>query len=196
MNSTSPTPTGLLAKATSLLTDAGYVAVTAKHADWSTQTSRVFEDKYNIVGLVVFPTCHELLASWLKLQESLVHFISRHVMATEGKAWDGYLVLLTPATVPSERIAVESIRYDTARLRKLVATGEELSSDSDVERVLRPLLPMPPSTGVTTSDSILSLLPSLLSEHQIPTQVTEELVAAFTARTSLMEGVHRARRPR
>jgi hypothetical protein len=195
MNSNLPTPTGLLAKASSLLTDAGYVIATAKAPEWSTQTSRVFEDRYNVVGLVVFPTCNELLSSWLKLQESLVQLISRHVMATEGKAWDGYLVLLTPATAPSERLKVDSIRHDTARLRKLVATGEELESDSEVERVLRPLLPMYPVNGVVEADSILSLLPSLLAEHGISTNVTDELVTSFRARTPLMEGIHRAERP-
>ena len=194
MTSTAPTPTGLLAKASSLLTDAGYVAVTAKHADWATQTNRVYEDKYNIVGLVVFSTCNELLSNWVKLQESLVNLISRHVMATEGKAWDGYLVLLTPASAPSERTAIDAIRYDTSRLRKLVATGEELMADADVERVLRPLLPMPPMAGLAAMNSILTLLPALLAEQGIPTKVSEQLITSFTERAPLMEGVHLARR--
>lgn len=194
MTSTAPTPTGLFAKASSLLTDAGYVAVTAKHADWATQNTRVYEDKYNIVGLAVFSTCTELLMAWVKHQESLVNLISRHVMATEGKAWDGYLVLLTPASAPSERAAIDAIRYDTSRLRKLVATGDELSSDADVERVLRPLLPMPVMTGLAAMNSILTLLPALLTEQGIPTQVGQQVVTSFTERTPLMEGVHLARR--
>lgn len=185
--------TGLLAKATALLENCGYTAPQIKTGDWNTATSRLFEDKYGVVGLVVFPTCRDLLDSWIGRQESLVLLMSRYLLASEGKAWDGYLVLLTPASAPSERSTIESIRYDTSRVRKLVATGDELSTDADVERVLRPLMPMTPQTGVTDASSILELVPRLLTTFSIPETVSEELVSAFRTRSPLMDAIHKAR---
>lgn len=185
--------TGLLAKATDLLENCGYTAPQIKTGDWNTATSRLFEDKYGVVGLVVFPTCRELLDSWIGRQESLVLLMSQYLLASEGKAWDGYLVLLTPASAPSERSTIEAIRYDTSRVRKLVATGDELSTDADVERILRPLMPMAPQTGMTDGSSILELVPRLLTTFSIPETVSEEFVAAFRARSPLMDAIHKAR---
>jgi hypothetical protein len=185
--------TGLLAKATDLLESCGYAAPQIETSDWDTATSRLFEDKYGVVGLVVFPTCRELLDSWIDRQQSLVLLMSRFLLTSEGKAWDGYLVLLTPASAPSERSTIEAIRYDTSRVRKLVATGDELSTDADVERVLRPLMPMTPQTGVSDSGSVLELVPRLLTTFSIPDTVSEELVSAFRTRSPLMDAIHKAR---
>lgn len=189
-----PTPTGLLSAAVGVLTDSGYRLVTGKSSDWETASSRLFEDAYSVVGVAVFATCRELLRRWPELQESLVDVISRHVMATEGKAWDGYLALLTPAVAPSERAAIEAIRYDTARLRKLVATGDDLTVETDVERILRPLLPMTAGDGEVGDDAALLLLPTLLADHGIDESVSRSLIEAFTRHTPLMEALHETRR--
>jgi hypothetical protein len=187
------TATGLLAKATAVLGDGGYRLIT-EVSDWASSTSRLFEDAYNIVGVVVFPTCGELLDSWPEQQESLVRLISQHVAANEGKAWDGYLVLLTPGSGPSERERLKAVQYDTTRLRKLVASGDDLASEGDVERVLRSLLPLAAPTVSLQHNSTLLLLPQLLAVEGIPEPITQAVVQAFSEQAPVMERLHEARR--
>jgi len=183
----SVTPTDLIAAATKTLQDGGYRQITARFPDWNNQTARLFEDKYSIVGLVVFETCGELLRTWTDLQGSLVNVISHHVGREESKAWDGYLVLLSPGIAPSEDNGIEAIRYDTRRVRKLVATGDDLRGLTEVERVLRPLLPFAVGSASVGQGTALDLLPKLLSAHNIPEETTKALVEAFRKQASLLE---------
>lgn len=194
MTQSQTTATGLLAKATAELKGGGYSLVSRKGDDWSANNARLFEDEYNIVGVVVFETCAELLASWPDQQEALVRLISHEVAVGEAKAGDGYLVLLTPGRAPSERERLKDVRYDMSRVRKLVATGEELDQDSDVERVLRPLMPLARTAKVPTNGSSLSVLPDLLSEHKIPKAVTQALIDAFQNEKPLMDAIDEARK--
>src|ERR1043166_8123333 len=136
------TPTDLIAASSRVLETGGYKSIRQDYPDWDTTSARLFEDEYNVVGIAVFTTCAELLRSWADLQGSLVDVISRRVGRTESKAWDGYLVLLTPGIAPSGDPDVEEIRRDPTGLRKLVATGDDLTSASDVERLLLLLLPL------------------------------------------------------
>ncbi len=187
------TTTGLLAKATAELKGAGYKVVAGKGEPWGSANSRLFEDACNIVGVVVFETCGELLESWPDQQESLVSVISKDIGAGEAKAGDGYLVLLTPGTAPSERERLRDVRYDMSRVRKLIATGDELDKDADVARVLRPLLPLVSAAERPAGESSLNILPKLLLEHEIPEPITEALVDAFMNDQPLMERLHIAR---
>ena len=170
------TPTNLLAAACESLVAGGYHEVPDKFSEWETFMSRIFEDEYNVVAIVVFDTCEELLQAWPDLQGSLVGTISRHVGKEEMKAWDGYLVLLTPGLAPSHDTEIEAVRYNTTRLRKLVATGDDLSRPADVERVLRPLLPLGQEQARLSHESALDLLPRLLAERGIPELTTRLLV--------------------
>lgn len=186
-------PTDLIAAASEVLTDGGYQRIPARFPQWDTPTSRLFEDEYNIVGIVVFDTCGELLQAWPDLQGSLVEMISRHVGLGESKSWDGYLVLMTPGQAPSESAEVEAVRYNTTRLRKLVATGDELRSPIDVERVLRPLLPFGQERANLSQESALDLLPRLLAEQGIPKETTQIIVDAFREQAPLLERLHKQR---
>jgi hypothetical protein len=186
----SPTPTDLIASATQILNDGGYQQITDGFPDWNTQTARLFEDKYGIVGLVVFETCGELLRTWTDLQGSVVSVISRKIGREESKAWDGYLVLLSTGVAPSEESAIESVRYNTGRVRKLVATGEDLRSPTDIERVLRPLLPLIIERASLGRETALDLLPKLLSVHDIPEDATRTLIKAFREQSSLLEALN------
>jgi hypothetical protein len=85
-----------MAAASKMLSDGSYRQVTKGAEGWDTPTSRLFEDEYNVVGIAVFETCAELLQSWPDVQGSLVDVISQHIGREESKAWDGYLVLLSP----------------------------------------------------------------------------------------------------
>jgi hypothetical protein len=184
------TSTDLIAAASQTLLVGGYRQIPSRFRDWDTPTSRLFEDEYGVVGVVVFDTCAELLRTWPDLQGSLIEVISRHVGKEEAKSWDGYLVLLSPGIAPSESTAIDEVRYNTTRLRKLVATADDLKSATDVERVLRPLLPLPQERTNLGQESALDLLPRLLAAQRIPEGVTRVLVDAFREQSPLLERLH------
>lgn len=187
----SPTPTALIAASSTILEAGGYRPVVEGFPEWNTTTKRLYEDDYNVVGLAVFTTCSELLTSWPNLQGSLVSVISGKVGQAEAKAWDGYLVLITAATAPSEEQDIKSVRADTTRLRKLVITGEDLPTTGDVERVLKPLLPLRTEQQLPQPNAALDLLPDLLARQNIERKVTELLLKAFADQKALMEELHR-----
>ncbi len=187
------TTTDLIAAASQVLLEGGYRQINGQFPEWGTPTSRLFEDEYSVVGIAIFETCKELLQTWPDAQALLVDVISRHVGSQESKSWDGYLVLLTPGLAPSESAAIEAVRYDTTRLRKLVATGDDLKLPTDVERVLRPLLPLRPERASLVQQSALDLLPRLLAVQQIPEEVTRVVVDAFRQQSPLLEQLHQQR---
>ena len=187
------TPTDLMAAASRALTDGGYQQIARMFKEWDTPTSRLFEDEYNVVGVVIFDTCGELLHAWPDLQGSLVDVISGQVGHEEGKSWDGYLVLLTPGLAPSEDAAIEAVRYNTTRLRKLVATGNDLQSPTDVQRVLSSLMPLGHARASLGQESALDLLPNLLADQGVPKETTQLLVDAFREQSPLLERLHEQR---
>jgi hypothetical protein len=187
------TPTDLIAAASQTLTDGGYHQAAGRFQEWDTPSARLFENEYNVVGIAVFDTCGELLGTWPDLQGSLVDVISRHIGHEESKSWDGYLVLLSPGLAPSEGAAIEAVRYNTTRLRKLVATGDDLRSPTDVERILRPLLPLGQEQANLSQGSALDLLPRLLADQGIPNETTQLLVDAFREQSPLLERLHQQR---
>lgn len=148
----------------------------------------VFEDEYSIVGVVLYANCDELIEEWANDQGALSGKISEYVGRGEAKSSDGYLVLLTSG-LPEEnqREALTRIRYDTSRLRKLVATGEDLSALSDIENILQPVLPLQVSSGDGVSSSGLDKLPDLLD---LPEKPTKKLVDAYWDQASLLEALH------
>lgn len=182
-------PIQLMAAASEVLLSEGYVRV-AVNSEWDTPSSRLFEDPYSVVGVAVFDSCDDLLERWPDLQGSLVDILSQHVGRSDPKAWDGYLVLMTPSLAPSQAEALEDLRYNIHRIRKLVATGDEVRSPSDVRLVLSSLLPLKVGEGELTSTSALDVLPRLLSERGIDAEVTRTLVAAFRNQEPLIERLH------
>jgi hypothetical protein len=182
--------TELIASASQELMGADFEQVKGKSADWETPSTRLFENRDSIVGLAAFETCGELLKTWTDSQGSLVDLISRSVGSQESKSWDGYLVLLTPAPAIGDIDAIDMVRYNTSRLRKLVATGTDLRSPGDVVRVLRPLLPLRSERVGSESESALDLLPQLLAADQIPKGVTQLLVNAYQNQESMLERLH------
>jgi hypothetical protein len=106
------------------------------------------------------------------------------------ESWDGYLVLLTSAVAPSEDTDIEAVRYNTTRVRKIVATGDELRTIADVERVLRPLLPLSDDATAMDNASALDVLPRLLSEQGIAEETTRALVDAFRSQSPLIERLY------
>jgi hypothetical protein len=184
------TCTDLIATASQALSDGGYSRISGKFPEWDTPTSRLFEDEYSVVGIVAFDTCIELIKSWPDVQGTLVDVISGHIGRQESKSWDGYLVLLSPALAPSGDKEIEAIRSNTTRLRKLVATGDDLRSATNIERTLRPLLPFGQEQSDAALGSVLDFLPKLLAKSDINEGTTQLLVDAFREQSPLMERLH------
>jgi hypothetical protein len=185
------TATQLLAAAREVLTGSGYIEA---HLEAGDSGTRVFEDAFGIVAIHVFDTWGQLKDRWHLAQGLLVDLISEHVRRAEAKAWEGYLVLLTPGLLPSaEMSTINDLRGDTNRVRKLVATGEDLATLNDVRSALLPLLPLVIDDPSSTQTSLLELLPELLAENSIPLSVTGVVVDAFTANESILERLHSSR---
>lgn len=190
-SSTPLTVSTMIATACAVLLDNHYRLVSSGFREWDTPTSRLFENEYAIVGVVVFETSRELLQSWPDMQALLVGAISKHIGRRESKSWDGYLVLLTPGVAPSGDEEIERVKYDTTRLRKIVATGEDLLAQADLERVLSALLPLGLQARQSGQRSALDLLPKLLATRHIPEETTQLLVDAFLQDSPLMECLDR-----
>ena len=186
------TPTNLLASASNYLDDAGYTQISPERLDGlDTRGGRFFEDEYRVVMLLVFDTWTALNKDWPSAQGSMVELISAHMTSTVEKTWDGYLVLLTlDPCPPSERGEVDRIRYDTMRVRKLVAAGDELQGLGDVQRALLPLLPIDTHIDAEQEISALDRLPGLLGDQGIEPEATRALLRAFRERNSLVEALH------
>lgn len=181
------TTSSLLAAATDVLTGGGYVKRKEALSGWPA-SSRLFEDQYGVVAIVVHETWKSLVGSWQDDQGRFVELLAETVNRSDPKAWEGYLVLLTPSAPAgaTERHEAQDVRYDISRVRKLVATGHELKTISDVSRALLSLLPLPEPEAGHHEASILASLPPLLEEEGIPSEMTNRLIEAFERQTSLL----------
>jgi hypothetical protein len=189
------TPTDILAAASEVLLAGHYRRIPEDVGnDWGTRDARLFEDRYGIVAVVVYPTWNDAEVSWIDAQAALVDVISRFITAADPKAWDGYLVLFTPAILSREaRVEADRIRHDTTHVRKLIATGEEVKTVADVRRALLPLLPFQ-EVDVAREESILTGLPVLLEEKGIPREAIDVVMGAFLEQEPLVEKLHSRRR--
>lgn len=190
--------TELVAAATDILEGGGYSRVQPEIDldEAATERIRFFEDPYSIAAVSVFGTWDELAERWANDQSLLVDVLSKYLSKGDAKSWDGYLILLTPGRAASETAqqAAVDIRYNTRRVRKIVATGSELRDLPDVQRTLLPLLPM--KLAVEPDEipaSALDRLPSMLADHGIPEPTTRGLVAAFQDGRPLLRALHEER---
>jgi hypothetical protein len=193
-DSVSMTATDLLATASRCLEERGYrQADSGSVAHWPFSQSRLFEDQYGIVAIVVYETWGDLSLNWIDAQASLVDLMSQHMSTQDAKAWEGYLVLLTPSLTGRETsLEATRIRYDVSRVRKLVVTGNEIRTIADVETFLLPLLPLEVGPS-TLPHSVLELLPNLLEVKGIPTAETRVVIDAFLEQKPIVESLHEYR---
>lgn len=154
---------------------------------------RVFEDAYSIVAIVALDSWADIRDGWIEAQSSLVELMSDFVPRDTPKSWDGYLVLLTSGLVPSnDKPTLSNIRYDTGRVRKLVATGEQLKEVSDIETALLPLLPLAIEMSTTSTDGVLRRLPDLLANKALSRDAIQAVVDAHLIQEPLIEALHNA----
>ena len=185
-------PTTLLASSAEFLTEAGYRLVTSEDArDWRTAHSRLFEDPYSLVSVVVYDTWSELAEGWPDAQARLVDTMATRLRKTEPKTWDGYVVLLTPGYSGSNSRNVSLIRYDTTRVRKLVATGEDLKALGDVKRAILPLLPLS-TVGLEPFRDMLAVLKEALATRGIAKDDAERAISAFSKNESILLALYRS----
>ena len=193
MPGTELTPAAILAEAARVLAVAGYHIGRDTESKLKLPPERALlaEDKYGVVTVVVYDTWADLVASWAPAQASIVDAVSKEYTRLDRKAWDGYLVLLTPALTEAAETTAQQIRYDTSRVRKLVATGDDLRSLSDVSRALAPLLPLALDAAETDEKSLLEELPVRLEEAGIARELAEVTVDAFRNHRPIVEELHR-----
>jgi len=186
------TPTQLVAAVSDVLISNNYVEVVTPENQIG---SRVFEDAFGIVAVNIYETWNQLSRKWHFAQGDFVDLISGHLRRGEPKAWEGYLVLLTPGLVgEGEMLEITEIRNDTTRVRKIVASGDDLTTLEDVQTALLPLLPLPIDESVSADDSnLLALLPDLLEASGIQHGLTEAALDAFAANESILERLHSVR---
>ena len=186
------TVTSLLAVAAELLEGASFKSVApSETGNWRATATRVYEDPYCIVCVAVYETWGELSLRWVEDQAKLVDLISEHFGRNDAKAWDGYLVLLTPSVVPThERLRAISIQRNTLHVRKLFADGDQLRSTNDVRRVLLPLLPLEEHYGHEESPNVLGTLPALLSKRGVEEEAVHVAIAAFREQRPIVADVH------
>ncbi len=186
------TVSNILTAASEYLIAGGYTRVPEDTIDdWPLSQSRLFEDPYSVAAIAVYETWSELVAMWPQAQAGLIDVMSRFLGKMEAKAWEGYLVLLTPGVPTSdERAALYAIRYNTNRVRKLASAGDELVTLDDVRRTLLPLLPVVERFDSNERSSVLDLLPRLLTEKGVPAEAAETMLAAFRENKSLMKQIH------
>lgn len=148
---------------------------------------RLFEDDVSVVGVVQYRSWAILRDNWLEAQSAVVELLTDRLERSDPKAWEGYLVLITlDRPVVAE---ADEIRRDTARLRKLVATGNDLARVSQVEDALLPVLPLTGGVLRHASGSILDRLPALLFARSIDLDLTSRVVRAHKSDRPLMEAV-------
>jgi len=190
-----PTVTELLANATRILENHGYRRVNIDITEnWQTSNVRLFEDDYGIVAVVVYDTWGDLSSNWVDAQASLVELLSKYTTHYDPKSWEGYLVLLTPSPVARQNsLELTEIRYDISRVRKLVATGDDIKTLDDVRQILLPLLPLKVETINEIGESVLNILPELLSERGLPRKEVEIIIDAFLERKPIVEHLHKYR---
>jgi len=192
--STSDTPftvTTLIAAAAKILEDSGFRAVDpAATGTWKATEARVYEDAYSVVCVSVYETWASLSSLWADDQANLVELISKYFSRNEAKAWDGYLVLLTPSVVPAtDRQEAINIQRNTVHVRKLFAAGDELETVDAVRRTLLPLLPLEIQEASRPSN-VLHSLPPLLARHGVDDEVSRIAIAAFLEQRPIIEEIH------
>lgn len=184
----------ILAEAARVLAVGGYhiERKTEEKLELPSERALLAEDKYGVVVVVVYDTWGELASSWQSAQTSVVVALSREYTRLDRKTWDGYLVFLTSALVPEDELTPHGIRYDTSRIRKLVATGDDLLTLADVERALLPVLPLSlDGFEFEDSQSLLDELPEHLERAGVSRELADVAIEAFGSRRPIVQEIHR-----
>jgi hypothetical protein len=87
----------------------------------------------------------------------------------------------------------DQIRQDTNRARKLVGTGEDLLSLSDVMTLLSPLLPIDSTEALSDrSTTVWSLAAQSIERQGIGEDAINDLLKAYEDQRNLMEALRKS----
>lgn len=187
-----PTGTQVVGAATEILVENKFEA-TGELETPNGYIVRTFEDPFSVVGVAYFETWLALETHWVEAQGALVELMSSRLTRSDPKSWEGYLLLFTSDEAP-DALAIDRVRRDTTRLRKLVTTGAEMQSILGLADALLPVLPLELSGGSNEAGRILDRLPQLLAPGGIDAELTRRVVAAFDGNRSPMEEIWKWRR--
>jgi len=189
-----PSPT-IAAETERLLRKGGYAVtrVINPPLDPVADAQILAEDTYGVVAVVIYATPDALLAHWTEAQGQFVERLSNGLRDVEAKVWEGYLVLLTSlATSSVMDTELYRIRQDTHRVRKIVGTGHDIATLSDLEHVLSPLLPLEPAQmqPAAATDPLVELVERVRNAQRPLAPAIEVLVNAFRDGRILLEQLH------
>lgn len=133
-----------------LLSAAGYDVATH---DLASASAVLAETPYALVACVEFTDWENLDEHVFDVQGALTQFASD---SPSARNWDLYVValLLTPAAEAANRALAEEIEGDTRYARKFVRVAV---SQDDLDRALRPLLPLRPPADLAIRDPLEEL---------------------------------------
>jgi hypothetical protein len=189
------TTTDIIAYTTNILESNKFCRIQEKvYGSWTVSNARLFEDEYHIVAIIGYETWNDLQNNWSEAQSELVQLISQNMSTSDPKAWDGYLVIFTPCiTDPRLNVEVNEIRYNVSRVRKLIATGNDLMTEQDVYRFLQPLLPLENEESLLINRSSLDVVADMLQEKGISRNDIDIMIKAFKENKPMMESLYKYR---
>jgi hypothetical protein len=167
-----------LADVAHLLGVAGYTLETRKLAGFEAVLG---ETPYALVACVELNDWATLGEQVFDVQAALTHVAEREPSA---RAWDLYVVALIRTTTRDavHRAVAESIEADTRYARKFVRIAVE---QDQLDRALRPLLPLRPPADLRIAEPLAELRDEL-RELDIADPIADAAMAAF-ARTDTVE---------
>lgn len=147
-----------------LMLSAGMQRVSTVQTSQWPASSRVYEDRFSIIGCFYYDSFSRLSTHWLDAQDLLVSLMSASLAQGDAKSWDGYLILLTNGSVSrNQALKLTEIRSNTRRVRKIVITGDDLRAPEGTDilpqlrRNLGPVLPLTIQVQPRPSDPLASL---------------------------------------
>lgn len=169
-----------LARATDvaeLLRKSGYEIAVRKLAD---REAVLGETAYALVACVEFDTWESLDEHVFDVQGALTRMAQE---APSARSWDLYVVALmrTPTSDAADRALAEMIEADTRYARKFVRVA---IPSSELDRALRPLLPLRPPADLDIGDPLRELRDELLS-LDVEDDVADRALEAFREHESV-----------
>lgn len=188
---------GLVSIIDTVLTHAGFDRLASQLTNRSDWLSNVYEDSLCFVAVSLFSDVDALIRDWQSAQEELTSLLQRYPAHIGAKAWDGYLVLVTPDRLSSLTVAeITAIRSNTKRLRKLVLCDED-TIDSDrksdlIARIARGLSPVLPLTLPTKRHYVnpLGSLADRLKVAGLTSGQIASVVDAYNSGMPIMSALH------
>ncbi len=151
-------------------------------------SSRVLlaENPYSLIAIVEMDVWDSVEQSVFDVQSELSRLVAESTDAE--KRWDMYVLvhLRTPSPSAVDVRAVEALEADTRYARKFVRWNLE-NSREELDRALRPFLPLRAATAFESQD-VLQLLHRALATEGIEADLAESAIESFRLRGEVRLG--------